>query len=204
MRVRRPAPLTSAILNRVLRDNEPLAGDLLEEFESGRSQWWLFLQVTVAAFYRLKPNFATLMQTLNTEVVGAGLLVLVSFEAVLVANVFRRLIFGPPLPRINGYLHLLHQEAVHPAVPTTTTSGAWLLPLAVAMILSPLMGLIASRYHYGHRPLSLVLLITSVFLLAMSNIDLPFASQLVITTVFIVGLIAGGASSLSPFNRGRV
>ena len=41
---RRPARLTRLILNGFLAGNEPLTGDLLEEFDSGRSQWWLLRQ----------------------------------------------------------------------------------------------------------------------------------------------------------------
>jgi hypothetical protein len=198
MKVRRPARLTFAMLNRVLRDNPPLAGDLLEEFNSGRSQSWLLVQVMAAALYRLKPTWATLFQTINTEVLGAGLIVLISFEVVLVTNVFRRIVFGPPLPPINGYLEFVNRQRV-PSVDVIrhASTAAWSLPLALSIVLSLAIGLIASRYHYRHRTLALVFLAASVFLLASSNVALAFAPQLLITTVFIIGLIAGGGAFAS-------
>lgn len=46
---RSPAPrLALALLERLFPDNEPLAGDLLEEFERRRSIMWLWWQVLAA------------------------------------------------------------------------------------------------------------------------------------------------------------
>jgi hypothetical protein len=45
----RHAPrLALALLERVVPDSEPLAGDLVEEFERGRSACWVWLQVVAA------------------------------------------------------------------------------------------------------------------------------------------------------------
>jgi hypothetical protein len=49
MTARRPPRLAVALLNRFLRDNEPLAGDLLEEFQVRGSSLWLWRQVIAAA-----------------------------------------------------------------------------------------------------------------------------------------------------------
>jgi hypothetical protein len=47
--MRRPAPrLALALLERLVPDSEPLAGDLLEEFERRQSTVWLWLQVLAA------------------------------------------------------------------------------------------------------------------------------------------------------------
>jgi hypothetical protein len=50
----RPAPRVAAyLLDRCLQDNEALAGDVLEEFEFGRSRVWLWRQVLVAIGYAM-------------------------------------------------------------------------------------------------------------------------------------------------------
>lgn len=44
--------LASALLRRVQPDNDPLVGDILEEFSHGRSRLWLWRQVVSAAAAR--------------------------------------------------------------------------------------------------------------------------------------------------------
>jgi hypothetical protein len=43
-----PPRLAVALLNRLVPENEPLAGDVLEEFRARRSRLWLWRQVLVA------------------------------------------------------------------------------------------------------------------------------------------------------------
>jgi hypothetical protein len=56
MTTRRPPRLALAVLDRWLPDSSPLAGDLAEEFERGRSRGWFWWQVLaalgIAAFRR--------------------------------------------------------------------------------------------------------------------------------------------------------
>ncbi|RPJ69216.1 MAG: hypothetical protein EHM24_19240 [Acidobacteria bacterium] len=56
MTTRRPPRLALAVLDRWLPDSSPLAGDLTEEFERGRSRRWFWWQVLaalgIAAFRR--------------------------------------------------------------------------------------------------------------------------------------------------------
>lgn len=44
----RTARLAAAILDRLVPPNDPLVGDLLEEFAAGRSRGWLWTQVVMA------------------------------------------------------------------------------------------------------------------------------------------------------------
>ena len=44
MTATRPPRLVTALLSRLPADREALAGDLLEEFQHGRSRWWLWHQ----------------------------------------------------------------------------------------------------------------------------------------------------------------
>ena len=54
-----PSRLALAVLDRLALDNEPLAGDLLEEFQKRRSRLWLWRQLLFAivmqAFYAPHP-----------------------------------------------------------------------------------------------------------------------------------------------------
>ena len=52
MTTKRPPSLALALLRRVAADNEPLVGDLIEEFESGRSASWFWRQVVMTALTR--------------------------------------------------------------------------------------------------------------------------------------------------------
>jgi hypothetical protein len=196
MTTRRPARLTLMILNGFLSGNEPLTGDLLEEFDSGRSQWWLLRQAAAAALYEMRPTSATIRGDMNTILLGAGLLAVLSLEVVMVANVLRRFMFGPPLQGINGYLYLFlfHRNMADPSVPSTIGStGNWTLAvtIALAIIVSTALGFMFARVHDGHRQRS-VLLTTAVFVSAALNMGFTLGLQVVITAVFIAGLIVGG------------
>jgi hypothetical protein len=51
MTLPQPSKLAIALLTRLVPDNEPLIGDLLEEFHVRRSQLWLLTQVLVAIVF---------------------------------------------------------------------------------------------------------------------------------------------------------
>ncbi len=52
MTTKRPPALALALLRRVAADNDPLVGDLIEEFDNGRSASWFWRQVLTAAVTR--------------------------------------------------------------------------------------------------------------------------------------------------------
>ena len=195
MTTRRPVRLTLMILNGFLAGNEPLTGDLLEEFDSGRSQWWLFRQTAAAALYEIKPTSATMRGDMNTILLGAGLLAVLSLEVVMVENVVRRFVFGPPFEGISGSLYLLQRNMIDPPAPAIVGSvGNWTLALtaALAIVVSTAFGFMIARVHDGHRQRSVALLTTAVFVSAALNIGFTLGIQVVITAVFIAGLIVGG------------
>jgi hypothetical protein len=163
------------IMSGFLAGNEPLTGDLLEEFESGRSQLWLLRQAAAAALYEIKPTSATMRGDMNSMLLGAGLLAVLSLEVVMVTNVLRRFMFGPPLQEIGS-------------------AGNWTLAftLALAIVVSTVLGFMFARVHDGHRQRSVALLTTAVFVCAALNIDFTLVLQVVITAVFVAGLIVGG------------
>jgi hypothetical protein len=58
MNDRRVPRLALTLLERVVADSEPLAGDLVEEFEAGRSATWFWVQVlaAIAAAWRVRSS----------------------------------------------------------------------------------------------------------------------------------------------------
>jgi hypothetical protein len=176
MRTRRPARLTLMILNGFLAGNDPLTGDLLEEFDTGRSQWWLLRQATAAALYEITPTSATMRGDMNTIMLGAGLLAVLSLEVVMVTNVLRRFMLGPPAPTMIGSIG----------------NSALALTLGLAIVVSMALGFLLARGHAGHRQRSVALFTTGVFVSAALNISFTLGIQVVITAVFIAGLIVGG------------
>jgi hypothetical protein len=195
MRPRRPARLTRMILNGFLTGNEPLTGDLLEEFDGGRSQWWLLRQAATAALYVIRPTSTTMRGDMNTIMLAAGLLGVLSLEVVMVSNVLRRFMFGPPLQGMNGYLYLFHRNMLDLSAPTVVSSkGNWTLVFTVALVIivSTVLGFMIARVHDGHRQRSVALLTTAVFACAALNMAFTLGTQVVITAVFIAGLIVGG------------
>ena len=78
MKTSHPSRLALGLLNRFIPDDEPLAGDLLEEFGRGRSQLWLWRQVLLAILIRSfrKPHDRRPLKLAESgaavEIVGGG------------------------------------------------------------------------------------------------------------------------------------
>lgn len=195
MNARRPFRLTLAVFDRFIADNEPLKGDLIEEFKSGRSQWWLLWQVIGALVCRLtlRPR-----QGVDVLVVGAALLVLVSFEAVFVTGLMHRLLFGPPLPNITGYFYLLQKGRLDaPVNDVMRPAVASLYAPLVAIAASMPIGWLIARFHQHHHALSIAGFALSVMLCAALNLQLPFAIQFLTMVVFIVGVLGGACLTVA-------
>jgi hypothetical protein len=185
----RPSRLALAVFDRFIPDNDPLRGDLLEEFECRRSQWWLWRQVLGAAISRrplIRPR-----QTLAMTVLGAALLVLASFEAVFAVNVVRRLIFGPAMPDITGYFFLWQKGASIPTRPPLAVPVSW-IPALLSVAASMPAGWMIAAFHQQHKSLVVALFTVSVALCAVFNLGSPFTSQFVTMLVFVMGLLIGG------------
>jgi len=69
MRTSQPSRLALGLLNRFIPDDEPLAGDLLEEFGHRRSQLWLWRQVLLAILIRSfrKPHDRRPLKLVDSE-----------------------------------------------------------------------------------------------------------------------------------------
>lgn len=66
----------------VTSGNEPLAGDLLEEFHSGRSRSWLFRQVVVAVLQSVARQVSR-NKLMSLRAIATGLLVVVPLTALI-------------------------------------------------------------------------------------------------------------------------
>jgi hypothetical protein len=201
MNAQHPSRLALAIFDCFVADNEPLKGDLIEEFESRRSQWWLWRQVMGAVV--CQPELRALpRERTDLMVLGAAVLVLLSFEAVFITNVLHHLIFGPPLPDVTGYAYLLPSYRPEPA------SGAAIGP-ALASMYAPLVAIAASvptawlisRFHQRHYALSRGAFAFSVMVCTVLSIQLPFGIQFLTTLAFIVGLLMSGCVAVTVDQR---
>ena len=183
-----PSRIALALFDRFGSGNDALRGDLVEEFHVGKSQWWLWRQVLGAITGQMS---ATLGQRpdMGMLTLGAAVLVLLSFEAVFVTNLMRRLVLGPPLANISGYLFLVRTSAPGLESPASNVSAWNLLLTSVAVCASVPAGWLIARIHRLHRALSLAAFSLSVIAFVIVTLEAGFAVQFVATLVFIVGLI---------------
>ena len=197
MKTRRPSRLALALLDCFVADDEPLKGDLLEEFEARRSQWWLWRQVIGALVCARAQRPFRLPQGADMAVLGAAMVLLVSFEAVFVMNVVHRLTFGPPLPDIKGYFYLVQLGALDARAGVAPPPLA-VVPALCAIAASMPAGWLIARVHQQHQSLAVCLFTLSVGLCAGFNLPSPPAAQLLTMMVFVVGLLGGGRVNAAP------
>jgi hypothetical protein len=198
-----PSRLALAVFDRFVPGNEPLRGDLLEEFASRRSQWWLWKQVLGSVVSR-RP---LVYETPATTLVGAAILVLAAFQIVLVTNVAYRLLVGPAMPDISGYFYLWLKGSSMPA--TVPPSGAVLwIPLLISSIGSLPAGWLIGVLHQRGKRLAVVLFALAVALCAIVNLPSPFPAQLAAMLFCVLGLLAGGRfaapSAFTPEDPSRL
>lgn len=187
-----PSRFALAFFDCFVADNEPLKGDLIEEFETRRSQWWLWRQVIGAVVCQRRLRALPRERT-DMLVLGAAVLVLLTFEAVFITNLLHHLLFGPPLPNITGYAYLS-------PTPRLDVSASELARTAFASMYAPLVALVASipiaclisRFHERHYALSRGVFSFSVMVCTALSLQLPCGIQFLTTLVFIVGLLMNG------------
>jgi hypothetical protein len=190
MNRRQPSPLALAFFDCFVAGNEPLKGDLLEEFDARQSQWWLWRQVIGAVVCQRK---VCILQRERTDmlVLGAAVLVLLSFEAVFITNLLHHLMFGPPIPSHEGYMVWTSRLEVSASQATPMTRASIYAPLAALTTSIPIAWLI-SRFHERHYALSRGIFSFSVMVCTGLSLELPFEIQFLTTLVFVVGLLMSG------------
>jgi hypothetical protein len=190
MTARLACRLTLGLLDRLV-GNEPLKGDLIEELHRGRSQWWLWRQVAAAVVLRAAPDGVERRRNTEMLVLGAAVLILLSFEAVFVVNVVSRLIFGPPPPNVSGYAYLMQYGLPEPQSIALPGIAWFAVPLAGFVAAIP-VGWIVARLHRHHYEMSLGFVVASVMACAMLTLQAPFVIQFLTMLVFVSGLLVGG------------
>ena len=193
MSARHPSRIALAVFDYFISNNDPLKGDLIEEFHVRPSQLWLWRQVLWAVACRPWPQGVSPRGEMQLSVLAAAMLVLMAFEAVFVTNAIHRFLFGPPLQDIRGYVYLI-PPMFHPLPATSvqpTPSWTWHVPV-VAIVSSFPIGWFIARVRERHRALALAAFSVSITLCAAANLQIPLSVQFVTTTVFILGLLSGG------------
>ena len=183
--------LAVALLEYLLPDDGPLAGDLVEAAQT-RSSVWVWWQVLLAVPARLA--FATRAhprETTEQTLVGAAMLALLGFHAVVAASLINHLL-------------VLNDVAW---VPITGRDQQWQVHSIVpAFVVAVAAGRAIARLHRDHRLAAILLGSASATCAAFLNLFLfvpdvllqPFvpaaAWQTAISMVFIGGLFIGFAS----------
>jgi hypothetical protein len=204
MTARQPSRLALAIFDCFGPGSGPLRGDLLEEFAARQSQLWLWWQVAGALVCQQRLFWSEQRPRLDLLVVGAAVLVLVSFEVVFVTNAVYRFVFGPPLPNINGYLYLSRQAgADRQAGETASLLVSILLSAAAFAAALPAGWWLFGRLKPGRPQSAIALVLSGVLMWAAVTLSLPFAARFLSTLALLVGFLAGGrlASATEAWRR---
>jgi hypothetical protein len=171
MSARHPSCIALAVFDCFIYDNDPLRGDLIEEFEVRQSQLWLWRQVLSAVAHRPWPQGAKLRGELQLGILSAAMLGLLAFQAVFVTNAIDRFLFAP-VERI--------AEAVE----------MW--RAAAAVVSSLPIGWFIARIREQHRLTALAAFGVSITLCAALNLQAAMPVQLLTSICFIVGLLVAG------------
>ena len=184
MRTSHPPRLATLLLERFAA-NEPLIGDLQEEYAAGQSNAWYWRQaltaVAVAMLRGLNIHELFAPQNMPMQIV---MLLLVSLCAVFTVKVTAWMLFHEEVRR----------TIADPAF-------AWdMLRLAVSFGLAVLIGSGIARIHEHHRQLAVAAFSTATACWSFVNITLlnghgsldPAWIQVMILLAFVSGLLSGG------------
>jgi hypothetical protein len=186
------ARIALALFDHLGAGSESLKGDLLEELENGRSSWWLWRQVIGTAI-RHRPSVASV----SMFAVGGALLMLLSFEAVVVTNLVVRIVFGPPFPDISAYLYLPPSESL--VAPAAPISSVWNLVGALMVGVSLPTGHLIAQLHARHRMLALAGFGCSTMVCAAITMQAGVLTQFLTMVCFVVGLLLGSRVRANRF-----
>ncbi|MGE4183206.1 MAG: hypothetical protein AB7J34_25585 [Limisphaerales bacterium] len=192
MTLRRPPCLALAILDCLLPDKAPLRGDLMEEFQAGRSRLWLWWQVVGTLLWEPQAWASRLMPS-SLSLVTCAVVLLLSFELAFVTNVIYALFYGPSPQDLRGYLHLLAkygpQEIPAQSIPAALGFSASLRGLVVGI---PVGWGLAGRLGIDRHRVGLALVMAGLVGWAVIHVHLPFTAQFLAMLSLVIGLLAGG------------
>jgi hypothetical protein len=183
----RPPRFAVALLERFVPDNEPLAGDLLEEWHQ-RSNVWFWRQVLFTIFVRTIVDVRSNARLAAESVlVAIAMLTLLGFHAVVAASLMNEVLATGDL---EWNSELRHQDW------SLLVAASW---FAIAVLIGREIG----RFHRDHRLAAILACSASATIAAFVNLAVfvqaepyrPFfpdaLMQIVVATVFIAGLFAG-------------
>jgi len=119
---------------------------------------------------------------------ATALLMLLSFEAVVVTNLVVRIVFGPPFPNISGYLYLPALDSPAPIAPVPVV---WTFVSVLTVVGSLPAGRLIARLHERHRMLALAGFGCSTMLCATITMQAGLFTQFVTMVGFVIGLFFG-------------
>jgi hypothetical protein len=193
MSARHPSRIALAVFDCFISDNDPLRGDLFEEFEARQSQFWLWRQVLSAAAHSPWLRGAVAPGDLVLGAMCAAMLLLLAFEAVFVTNTIYRFMFGPPLQDISGHLYLLPPLFQPPPSSSSASSQPFEIWRAVVALVTALpVGWLVARLRERHRVLALVAFSVSITACAALNIQVALSVQFLTTAIFVLSLLLAG------------
>jgi hypothetical protein len=194
MTPRNPPRLATALLN-AFAGNEPLAGDLEEEFRAGRSALWYWRQVlaAVAAAQRRRTSIHDVFapQNMPMQVIMLGLISVCAVFTVKV-TVFMMIHDGARIVNDPGFVWEVFR-------------------LALSFVVATGAGAAIARLHDRHRDAAVLAFAASMALWSLVNLyvldgegNLDSAvTHVLALLVFVSGLLAGGLHLQRPPHRQR-
>ena len=192
MSTKRPPRLATLLITR-LADNEPLAGDLLEEYQAGRSDAWYWRQTIAAVFAELR--------TLDIRELFAAKSPLM--QCVMIALTAVCAVFSVKLIGVVILDEAMFQAAV----------GQYgmreLSRIALSFAIAVPVGVMIAKLHEHSRGSAVLAFATTVPVWAFANVYLldgmgsldAMLPHAVALLVFIAGLLTGGIHMRLPVAR---
>ena len=182
-----PPRLATLLLRRLAPPNDPLAGDLAEEYAAGRSAAWYWRQVMFAVAGGWARNF-DFHEMFNAQgaVMRFVMLGLLGFCVVTTGQVLHNVIVEYGFTRTMLFI---------------LDSGAWEAGrLALSFCAALAAGWCIAQFHARHRTMAVLAFSGSVMSWTLVNLFVvatqtgadPILSHLLATVVFLSGLLVGG------------
>ena len=188
MKSRQPPRVGITLLRQLVRDNEPLIGDLIEMC-SERSNAWFWRQALFTVLARTIAHASTNLRQLTSlegALVSIAMLVVLSFQGVVAGSLLNYLLAGLDFAWVAPTAH----------------SGWLTYPIVLSFMAAIVIGHVTGRFHHRSRVTAVVVCGASATLAALLTLSLlnptptrfflPSAAlQTAAAMAFVIGLLAG-------------